>query len=305
MHGHHHVEHHAHAVVDYGRAFQIGIALNVAFVAIETASGFLFNSVSLLADAGHNLSDVFGLLLAWIGFRLARVKPTARFTYGFGSTTILASTLNGSLLLVAVGAIAWEAIGRFWHASPVQGSGMIWVAGIGVVINSLTAMLFFRGRSGDLNIKGAYLHMLADALVSIGVVVAGFVIVATGWQWVDPVLSLIVAVVILFSTLDLFRDSLTLLSHGVPQGIDQDAIRKYLTSLPHVESLHDLHIWALSTTQTALTVHLVLPEEKIARFPLSQTATDLRDEFKVDHATIQLETPVVAGQCELLPDERV
>ncbi len=304
VHQHEH-SHNCHQPVDFGNAFKVGIALNVVFVLIEAVCGFLFHSVSLLADAGHNLSDVFGLLLAYVGFRLATVKPSARFTYGLGSSTILAATLNGAILLLVVGGIAWEAIGRFNDPTDVYGSGIIWVAAIGVIINTGTAMLFFRGRSHDLNIKGAFLHMMADAIVSLGVVVAGTIIMWKGWMWIDPFVSLMIATVILYSTWELFRDSLMLLSHGVPKGVDVNKVRRFLAELPGVEAVHDLHIWALSTTKTAMTVHLVKPEIGDADQLLAKIANTMQDEFGVDHCTVQIELNPDKLGCKLVPDEEV
>lgn len=300
-------DHHrnCHAPTDFGNAFKIGIVLNVAFVIIEIVCGLLFNSVSLLADAGHNLSDVFGLLVAYIGFRLATVKPSARFTYGLGSSTIFASTINGAILMMAVGGITWEAIGRFRHPAEVHGGGIIWVAAIGVVINTATAMMFFKGRAHDLNVKGAYLHMMADAVVSLGVVLAGAIILWKGWSWVDPLVSLIIAAVICYSTWDLFCDSLTLLSHGVPAGIDAHEVRSYLADLPGVDSVHDLHIWALSTTKTAMTAHLVKRTLEDSDPLLARISQEVHEKFGIDHTTVQIETSPETFVCKLVSDDEI
>lgn len=299
-----HTTHDHHHHVDFGNAFKIGIALNVAFVVIEAVCGVLFDSVSLLADAGHNLSDVIGLLLAYFAFRLAKRKPTAEYTYGLGSSTIIASAVNGAILFMAVGGIVWEAIGRFSQPVEVVGAGIIWVAAIGVVINTATALLFVKGQSHDLNIKGAFLHMAADAAVSLGVVVAGIVIVYTGWMWIDPLVSLIIAGIILIGTWGLFRDSMRLLSHGVPKGIDVDKVESFLLDLPGVEAIHDLHVWALSTTHTALTVHLVKPSIQDEDQFLADVCKSLHDRFEIVHSTIQIERCAINSQCKLVSKDK-
>ncbi len=299
MHTH---EHHHH--VDFGNAFKIGISLNVAFVIIEAVCGIWFDSVSLLADAGHNLSDVISLFLAYFAFQLSKRKPSAAFTYGLGSSTIIASSVNGAILFMAVGAIVWEAIGRFSQPVNVVGVGMIWVAAIGVVINTATALLFVSGRHHDLNIKGAFLHMAADAAVSLGVVVAGIVIVFTGWMWVDPLVSLIIAGIILVGTWGLFRDSMRLLSHGVPKEIDVSKIETYLMELPGVDAVHDLHVWALSTTHTALTVHLVRPTVQNEDEFLAQLCSSLNSRFGIEHSTIQIERCAISSQCKLVSKDK-
>ncbi len=281
--------HHHHAAPDYNRAFAVGVALNVGFVIVEVVFGLLADSLALLTDAGHNLSDVLGLLLAWGAAVLSQREPSLRRTYGYSRATILASLASGLLLLAAVGAIAWEAFGRLFEPVAPAGGTIMVVAAIGVVINTATALLFLRGKDRDLNIRGAYLHMAADAAVSLGVVVSGALILWLGWGWVDPFISLLIAAVIFWSTWDLLRDSLNLAVDAVPPGIDPDRVRIYLRSLPGVQDLHDLHIWGMSTTNSALTAHLVMaPLPETDRF-LNEVSDHLHSEFGIDHATIQLE----------------
>ncbi len=285
---HHH--HHSHEPPNYNRAFVIGIALNVGFVVVEAVFGFLTNSLALLADAGHNLSDVLGLLLAWGASWLVRRRPTQRYTYGLRRSSILAALLNASVLLVAMGAIATEAIRRFSTPQPVSGGTMLGVALVGIVINGVTAVMFMSGRERDLNIKGAFLHMAADALVSFGVVLAGIAILTTGWLWFDPVISLIIVVVIVVGTWNLLRDSLDLALDAVPQGIEPQAVQIYLDQLPGVVEVHDLHIWAMSTTETALTAHLVMLTGNPGDAFLSRISMELHDKFGIEHTTIQVDT---------------
>ena len=289
-HDHSHVHGHGHsnAARDYGRAFAIGIALNLAFVGVETAFGFVANSMALLADAGHNLSDVLGLVVAWAGATMARKAPSARFTYGLKKAPILAALAKSLLLVIAVGAIGAEATRRLIHPSTTEGGTVVIVAAVGIVINGLTALLFARGREHDINIRGAYLHMAADAAVSAAVVFAGFVILWTGQRWVDPVMSLAVAVVILWSSIGLLKESVWMSLAGVPSGIDSDVVEAELAELDGVESVHDLHIWPLSTTETALTAHLVLPEG--SPDDLIRAAQQLlHDRFRIEHCTLQVE----------------
>ena len=255
----HHDHAHGHAPKDFGRAFLFGIILNSSFVAAEAVYGILSNSLALLADAGHNLSDVLGLLLAWGASTLVKRIPSKRFTYGLRSTSILAALINAVLLLVVTGGIAWEAVLRFQHPSAVEGMTVIIVATFGIAINLGTALLFMSGRKGDLNVRGAFTHMAADAAVSLGVVIAGFAIMYTGWLWLDPVVSLMISIVIVIGTWGLLRDSVNLALHAVPEGIDPDKVHAYLSAAEGVSEVHDLHIWAMSTTETALTVHLVVP----------------------------------------------
>ena len=294
--------HHSH---DYGRAFAIGVTLNLIYVCAEAAFGLLVNSLSLLADAGHNLSDVFGLLLAWAAYRLAKVKPSERFTYGLGSSTILASLFNAMILLVVVGGISWEAIRRFAYPVEVEGFTTIWVASIGVVINTVTAFLFFKGHHHDLNIKGAFLHMAADAAISLGVVVAGVLILFTGSNWIDPTVSLLIAVAIFLGTWGLFRDSIRLAIHGVPAGLEVRKVEEYLQSVAGVEHVHDLHIWAISTTDTALTAHLVKPEIENEDGMIAEIIEKLRVDFGIAHATIQIERNSRDAQCQQVSPDSI
>jgi cobalt-zinc-cadmium efflux system protein len=281
---------HHHSPPDFNRAFAAGVALNAGFVVIEAVFGFISGSLALLTDAAHNLSDVIGLLLAWGAATLAKRKPSTHRTYGYSRATILASLFSGLLLMGAVGAIGWEAINRLMSPAQPAGLTIMLVAAIGVVINTATALLFFRGKDEDLNIRGAYLHMAADAAVSLGVVISGALIWKFGWALVDPLISLLIAMVILFSTWGLLRDSLNLAVDAVPKGVDPQAVRSYLKGLPGVEAVHDLHIWPMSTTDTALTAHLVMkPLPSDNRF-LHETAHELEHRFKIEHATLQIES---------------
>jgi cobalt-zinc-cadmium efflux system protein len=280
---------HQHQHDDYGRAFAIGIALNAAFVAVEAVFGFLANSMALLADAGHNLSDVLGLVIAWGGAVMAKRSASPRFTYGLKKASILAALINGLFLLVAVGAIGAEAIRRILHPSPSEGGTMMIVAGVGIVINTATALLFARGREHDLNIRGAYLHMAADAAVSAAVVFAGLLIVWTGQLWVDPVMSLAVAGVILWGSVGLLRESVGMSLMGVPSGIYLDEVEAELGRLDGVETVHDLHVWPLSTTETALTAHLVAPDVTSTDALLEAARRMLHDRFAIEQCTIQVE----------------
>jgi cobalt-zinc-cadmium efflux system protein len=288
-HSHAHDHAHAHAPADFGRAFAVGIALNLAFVAAETVFGFIANSMSLLADAGHNLSDVLGLFVAWAGAVMAKKAASPRFTYGFKKAPILAALANSLFLLIAVGAIGAEAIRRLIHPSVTEGRTVIIVAAIGILINAATALLFARGRERDINIRGAYLHMTADAAVSAAVVFAGGVILWTGQQWVDPVMSLAVAVIILWGSIGLLKESVWMSLAGVPSGIDVDVVEGALGELDGVETVHDLHIWPLSTTETALTAHLVAPDVGSTDALLKSARTMLHDRFAIEHCTLQIE----------------
>ncbi len=302
---HSHNHGHRHEPTSYNRAFIISVALNTGFVIIEAVYGILANSLALLADAGHNLSDVLGLLLAWGASILARRLPTPRRTYGLRRSSILAALLNAILLLVASGAIAWEAIRRFLEPSPVLGGTIIGVAAVGIVINTVSALMFMSGRKNDLNIRGAFLHLVADALVSLGAVLAGIAIVTTGWLWFDSVISLIIVIVIVAGTWQLLQESVNLVTDAVPAGIEPLAVRTYLTELPGVTGVHDLHIWGMSTTETALTVHLVIP----AGFPgdafLARVVEELHDNFSIEHPTIQVETGDTSYPCAFVSDNRV
>ena len=279
---------HSHAA-NYDRAFALGIVLNVLFVVVETIFGWQADSLALLSDAGHNLSDVLGLLVAYGGLYLARLRPNHKHTYGLGRATILAALFNAMILLIAIGGIVWEAVGRFSHPVPIQGGIVMLVAAIGVVINGITAWLFMSGNKTDLNLRGAFLHMAADALVSLGVVIAGAMFIWTGWAWLDPAISLVIAVVILWSTWDLLRQALHLSLDGVPVSITLDNVKNYLTAQPNVIEIHDLHVWAMSTSEIALTVHLVMRGGHPGNEFLCRVAEELHDNFTIGHATIQIE----------------
>lgn len=286
---------HSHAPANFNKAFAIGIGLNTVFVAIEAFYGWKINSLALLADAGHNLSDVAGLVLAWAGALAGKLKPNARHTYGWKRGSVLAAFANALLLLVAMGALVWEAMGRLISPEPLvgnEGVTIMVVAGVGILINTATALLFMRGRERDLNIRGAFLHMAADALVSAGVVVAGALTLWMGWIWLDPVVSLLIAAVILVGTWSLFRQSLHLLFDGVPDSVDPQAVHDYLLGLPGVSRVHDLHIWAMDTSQVALTAHLVMPENPPDDAFLKAATDGLHDRFEIVHVTLQgMQTP--------------
>ncbi len=304
-HGHaHHGHGHAHEPADFGRAFAIGTALNVAFVIVEATYGFIAGSMALLADAGHNLSDVLGLLIAWGAATLAKRKPGGRYTYGLRSSSILAAFLNALLLLVAIALIAIEAVRRFAEPAPVAGQTVMIVAAIGIAINTATALLFMRGRKGDLNIRGAFLHMAADAAVSAGVVAAGLAIVLTGRSWIDPVTSLVIVAVIAIGTWGLLRDSINMSLQAAPAGVDPARIGAFLRKQRGVKGVHDLHVWPLSTTETALTAHLLIPEGYPGDAFTTALAAALKERFGIDHATIQIETDPTAP-CGLEPDDVV
>jgi len=297
--------HHHHAPTDFGRAFAIGVALNVLYVVIEGGYGFYYGSLALISDAGHTLSDVLGLLLAWAGHTLARFPPTEQRTYGWRGTTILAALFNALLLLAAVGAILWESTQRFFEPAEVPGMPIIVVAGIGVVINTFCALLFVHGRKHDLNIRGAFLHMAADAGVSLGVMLAGVGIMFTGWAWLDPLASILIAVVIFISTWGLLKGSLALAVQAVPAGINALAVRQHLADLPGVTEVHDLHIWAMSTTEVALTAHLVKPDIEDEDTLLCKLARDLHDRFGIEHMTIQIERSPDMIACVQAPEDRL
>ncbi|MDO9521709.1 MAG: cation diffusion facilitator family transporter [Pseudohongiella sp.] len=291
---------HNHTPANYGRAFAIGITLNLAFVLIEAFYGWQAGSLALLADAAHNLSDVGGLLLAWAAFAAARLKSNARHTYGWRRGSILASLTNAIILLVAMGSLAWEAIHRFQTPASVEATTVMVVAGIGVVVNTVTAWLFVAGSKGDLNIRGAFLHMAADALVSLGVVVAGAIYLWQGWTWIDPVVSLLIALVVVLGTLSLFRRSLHLLFDGVPDGIQLAQVRQSLHDIPGVFAVHDLHVWAMSTAENALTAHLVIENENVDRDRvLQQAIATLYEQFELQHVALQCESQAFAHRCPL------
>lgn len=306
-HGHHH-DHahgagHVHAPTSFGKAFAIGITLNTALVVAEAIYGYVGNSTALLADAGHNLSDVLGLVVAWGASIAAKRAPSGRFTYGLRASTILAAMANAVFLLVATGAIGWEAILRLQQPEPVAGVTVMVVAGIGILINGFTALLFARGRKDDINIEGAYLHMAADAAVSLGVVVSAALIIWTGWLWLDPVTSLVICAVVLWSTTSLLRGSIDMSMAAAPKGTDLAAIRAFLLARPGVSDIHDLHVWPISTTETALTCHLVMPAGSSDTF-LMETAKLLKTSYRIGHATLQIETHPDNG-CALAPDDVV
>ncbi|MBB6252410.1 cation diffusion facilitator family transporter [Nitrospirillum iridis] len=307
-HGHDHSHglggHHHAAPADAGTAFAIGIVLNLAYVGAEAFYGVVSNSLALLADAGHNLSDVLGLAASWVAVILARRRPSSRYTYGLGGSSILAALANAVALLLVTGGIAWEAVRRFSEPVPAAPTTMMWVAAGGILVNGGTALLFMRGSEHDLNLRGAFLHLASDALVTLGVVIAGAVMLWTGWGWVDPVISLVISVVIVLGTWSLLRESLNLALNAVPAGIDLDAVRAYLAGRPGVTEVHDLHVWALSTTDTALTAHLVRPDNADGDHLLAEMCRDLKARFRINHATVQVET----GQgepCALAPDSVV
>lgn len=287
---------HSHAPTNFNHAFAIGIVLNLAFVIIEAAYGTISNSLALIADAGHNLSDVMTLLLAWGAMALANRSATARHTFGFKKGTILASFVSALFLCVAIGVIIWEALGRLHSPVPVHGATITVVAAIGVVINTATALLFMAGRKNDLNIKGAFLHMAADAAVSGGVVVSGLLITYTGWNILDPVISIAIALVILVAGWGLLKDSMHLSMAGVPAQIDATAVLDFLTGLSGVQCVHDLHIWAASTTENVLTAHLVMESGGSDEF-LHQTAEHLHHHFSIHHTTLQIERSDISGAC--------
>jgi cobalt-zinc-cadmium efflux system protein len=301
-HPHRHNHGHDHAPTDFGRAFAIGIALNLGFVAIEAFYGWHSHSLALLADAGHNLSDVGGLVLAWAALAAARLRSDNRHTYGWRRGSILASFANAVILLVAMGSLAWEATTRLRNPAPVDAQTVMWVAGIGVVINSITAWLFMRGSRHDLNIRGAFLHMAADALISAGVVLAGALYLWQGWTWMDPVISLIIAGIIVAGTWSLFRRSLHLMFDGVPDHIDLADVREHLRALPGVIAVHDLHVWAMATSETALTAHLVVAGNQNTPAQLDgllhHASDELNEHFNIRHATLQIESEYYAAECD-------
>lgn len=301
-HGHGHA--HSHGPADFGTAFAIGVTLNTGFVVIEAIYGFLSESMALVADAGHNLSDVLGLLIAWGAASLGKRKPSGKYTYGLRSSSILAALANALLLLIAIGAIAGEAVRRLFEPAPVAGMTVVIVAAIGIAINTATALLFMRGRSTDLNIRGAYLHMAADAAVSAGVVLAGFAMLATGWEWIDAVVSLAIVTVIAIGTWGLLRQSVDMSLNAVPHGVNADAIAALLRGTTGVAAVHDLHIWPISTTETALTAHLIMPGGHPGDDFLHKLAKHLHDHYGIAHPTLQIETTGVE-ECALAPDHVV
>ena len=287
-HPHPHGHSHDHAPANFNAAFGIGIGLNLAFVAIEAYYGWKIDSLALLADAGHNLSDVIGLVLAWGGALAGRLRPDARHTYGWKRASILAAFTNALLLLVAMGSLVWEAVHRLQSPQAIEGITIMVVAGIGIVVNTVTALMFMRGRDTDLNIRGAFLHMAADALVSVGVVVAGGLALWFGWNWLDPVVSLLIAAVIVLGTWSLFRQSLHLLFDGVPDSVDLRAVQALLENLPGVARVHDLHVWAMGTSEIAMTAHLVMPQGQADDAFLAHATHELHEQFEIGHVTLQV-----------------
>ena len=296
---------HAHAPLDYGWAFAIGIALNLAYVVGEAIAGIISGSLALIADAGHNLSDVLSLSLAWGAAVLSRRQPSGRFTYGLRSSSILAALANAIILLVVTGGIAWEAFRRISDPMPVASGIVIWVAAAGILVNGVTALLFASGSRRDLNLKSAFLHMAADTLVTASVVAAGIAIALTGWLWLDPAVSLVVSAVIIIGTWGLVRSAIGLALNAVPEGVDAAAVRAHLLGIPGVTALHDLHIWGMSTTETALTCHLVMPDGHPGDAMLGTIAEQLHYRFGIHHATIQIELADTDEACALTPEHVV
>jgi cobalt-zinc-cadmium efflux system protein len=302
---HDHAHHHDTAPGDTGRAFGIGIVLNAAIVVVQVVYGLTSHSLALLADAGHNLGDVLGLMLAGGAAMLARRPPTRRRTYGFGRLTLLSTLANAVLLLVATGGIAWESIRRLQAPQPVAATTVVVVATVAAIVNTVSALLFLRERHRDLNVRAAFMHLAADAGIAAGVVVAGLVVMQTGWLWVDPVASLIVGLLILVSTWSLLRHSTDLVLDAVPRGVDAEAVRSYLLSLPRVLEVHDLHIWAMSTTETALTAHLVMPANATEPHFLGHVCKELLSRFGIPHATLQVDPEDAPETCVLSSEETV
>ena len=296
---------HAHAPTSFTRAFAVGVLLNVTFVVAEVVYGLSAHSLALISDAGHNLSDVLGLLLAWAAIRLGQSRPTWRRTYGYRRSSILAALANAAMLLLVTGAVTWEAIRRLRHPEPVVATTIMWVAAVGIVINGVTALMFFSGRLHDVNIRGAFLHMASDALVAFGVVLAGVAIRATGRLWIDPVVSIVIGVVITAGTWGLLRESLNLAMDAVPSHIEPQHVHSYLAAIPGVSAVHDLHIWAMSTTESALTAHLVTPGAGLNDARLADITTTLRQRFAIGHCTIQLEHGDEAHPCAQEPADTV
>lgn len=303
MHDHHQHHHHSHEMSDLNKRFILGIILNSLFVLVEAGSGFYYNSLALLSDAGHNLSDVASLLLALLAFRLAKIQPDTKYTYGYRKTTILVSLLNAIVLLLAMGGIIWESIQRFQTQAPTNGNPIAFVAAVGILINALTAWLFLKDKERDLNVKGAYLHMLSDALVSLGVLVAGVIIAFTNWYWVDGVISIIIAIVVLFSTFDLLKKSFHLSIDAVPDGIHITDIKKELETVPGVLEVHHIHIWAISTTLNAFTAHVKL-KTNVEWKDVMRIKKNIRQSLlhqNILHSTIEFETE--EEKCEEIESE--
>lgn len=288
-HEHSHSHGHNHTITSLNKAFIVGIVLNLVFVLVEFGAGFYFDSLALLSDAGHNLSDVVSLVLALLAFRLAKVKANSRYTYGYKKSTVLVSLLNAVILLVTVGGILVESINKLQHPEEVPGGAIAWVAGVGVVINAFTAFLFMKDKEKDLNVKGAYLHMAADTLVSVGVLVAGLIIRQTGWYIIDPIIGIIIAIVILISTWDLLHDSIRLSLDGVPVGIDSEKVKELISQIPGVKDIHHMHIWAISTTENALTAHIVIDNLNNME-SLKHEIKHTLEHCDIHHATLEFES---------------
>ena len=306
-HGHRHGggHHHAHVPATFGVAFAVGITLNTGYVIAEALYGAAANSLALIADAGHNLGDVLSLGVAWFAASLSRRAPTQRYTYGLRGSTILAALSNAVVLLLVTGGVAWASILKLMHPTNSGGAVMMAVAAAGVAVNGVTALMFASGRKGDVNIRGAFAHMASDALVAMGVVVSGGVILVTGWNWVDPAVSLVIGGVIILGTWSLMRESLDLALHAVPTSVDSAEVSRFLRHLPGVSEVHDLHIWGMSTTETALTAHLVRPGGELDDSLLRTACSELRRRFAIHHATLQVETGHGEHPCELAPAEVV
>ncbi|MCP1270268.1 cation diffusion facilitator family transporter [Acetobacter cerevisiae] len=309
-HHHHGFGHaHVHTPASFGSAFAIGIALNVVYLGAEALWGILSNSLSLLADAGHNLSDVLALAAAWLAQHLSAKSPSARFTYGLRRSSILAALANAVILMLVTGGVAWESIERLFHPAPVAGKTMMIVAAIGILVNGGTALLFASGQKNDINIRGAFLHMASDAVTSLAVVIAGGLVLLTGLTWIDPAISLAISVVVVLATWSLLRDSLDMALDGVPRSVDRDSVETFLRSQPGVADLHDLHIWPMSTTETALTVHLVreasLPAGQTETLLLQNTVATLRTRFGIVHPTVQIESADYHPSCHLVDPHTV
>jgi len=299
------VHHHVHVPASFGRAFLIGIALNTAYVVAESIFGVTAHSLALLSDAGHNFGDVLSLAVAWMASWLGRRAPSGRYTYGLRGSSILAALSNAALLLVVTGGIGWAAIVRLLHPEPSAGGLIMAVAAVGILVNALTAWMFASGAKDDVNIRAAFMHMASDAIVALGVFAAGGAILLTGLAWLDPVVSLAISGVIVWATWSLMRESLDLALQAVPSGVDRDMVQTYLRDLPGVSEVHDLHIWGMSTTETALTAHLVRPEKTTDDHFLHQVCRDLRERFKIHHATLQLEQGGNSHPCSLAADDVV
>lgn len=304
-HDHGHGLGHSHAPKDFNRAFAVGVVLNTGLVVAQVVFGLIAHSLALVADAGHNFADVLGLVLAWWATRLAKSPPTREHTYGLGSASILAALANAIFLLITMGAVAWEAVIRLRHPEAVHGGIVMWVAAAGILINGISAALFYSGRKGDLNVRGAFLHLAGDAAISLGVVAAGAAILLSRQLWIDPIASLAITAIIVYSTWGLFRDSMNLALQAVPRGIDITEVRRWLETCPGIGGVHDLHIWAMSTTETALTAHLLKPDGKLDDEMLRHISDEMQHRFSIHHITLQCETGNAKTPCPQAPDDVV